>query len=143
MVTKTRSKHRGETALSRRIEGEAKGPQQQPQGLADIIGSVEGRAAPHPQSQTDHRWPEPRGPPAQLTRFLRFADLKAMGIVPNYPMLKRMIEHHGFPKGRWLSTNVHVWDAAEVEGWVAALPTERPVPPKVAKVHTKQRRGRP
>jgi hypothetical protein len=121
MVTKKRR----DKPLSRRIEGELKGPQQQPRGLAAIISGIEGRAAPQPQSQTDHRWPE-----GQI--FLRFADLKRMGIVFNYPHLRRL-KALGFPVGKWLSANVRVWLPSEIAAWVASFPTERPVMPEHAK----------
>jgi hypothetical protein len=64
--------------------------------------------------------------------FLRYADLKKMGIVFNYPHLRRL-KAIGFPQGKWLSSNVRVWLKSEIDAWVASLPTERPVLPEYAK----------
>jgi len=64
--------------------------------------------------------------------FLRYADLVAMGVVFNYPHLRRL-KALGFPEGRWLSANVRVWTRAEIDNWIASLPTERPVMPEHAK----------
>jgi len=36
-----------------------------------------------------------------MTVYLRFADLKALGIVRNHTTLKRWIEKRGFPVGIW------------------------------------------
>jgi predicted DNA-binding transcriptional regulator AlpA len=60
-------------------------------------------------------------------KLLRFADLKARGIAPNHPTLKRMIEKQGFPKGRFMG-NRHCWAEEEVEAWWDAQPSERPKP---------------
>lgn len=51
-------------------------------------------------------------------RLVRFADLKAAGIVRNWPQLKRMVEGAGFPRGYYLTPQARVWDASEVEAWV-------------------------
>jgi hypothetical protein len=61
--------------------------------------------------------------------FLRFADLVAMGVVFNYPHLRRL-KALGFPPGRWLSANVRVWTRAEIDAYIASLPTERPTMPQ-------------
>ena len=64
-----------------------------------------------------------------MTRFLRFADLKAAGICRNWPTLQRQIKNLGFPRGVLLSANARGWDEAEVEAWLAARPTApKPVP---------------
>ena len=77
---------------------------------------------------TAHQWPPQRGPPSPLPTFIKFADLKASGIVANYCALRILIERHGFPKGRWFGSATHVWTVAEVEEWLAQRPAERPVP---------------
>jgi hypothetical protein len=64
--------------------------------------------------------------------FLRYADLKKMGIVFNYPHLRRL-KAIGFPQGKWLSSNVRVWLKSKIDAWVASMPTERPVLPEYAK----------
>jgi predicted DNA-binding transcriptional regulator AlpA len=61
-----------------------------------------------------------------IPTFLKFDDLKELGVVRNYPTLKRLIENQGFPQGRWLGRNQHVWTVAEIEAWVAARPSTRP-----------------
>jgi hypothetical protein len=57
--------------------------------------------------------------------FLRFADLKARGIVPNWPTLTRWIETQGFPPGRLLGPNIRAWTADEVADWLGTRPTGR------------------
>lgn len=54
----------------------------------------------------------------KLPRLLRFADLKAAGIVKNWPQVKRLVERDGFPAGFLLSANTRVWDEADVAAWV-------------------------
>jgi predicted DNA-binding transcriptional regulator AlpA len=51
-------------------------------------------------------------------RFLRFADLKAMGIVSSWQTLGLWIRTQGFPEGIKLSLNTRAWDRAEVEQWI-------------------------
>jgi hypothetical protein len=63
-----------------------------------------------------------------LPTFIKFADLKAAGIVANHGALRILIERHGFPKGRWFGSATHVWTVAEVEEWLAERPAARPVP---------------
>jgi predicted DNA-binding transcriptional regulator AlpA len=57
--------------------------------------------------------------------YLRFADLKALGIVRNHTTLKRWIEKRGFPVGIWTGANTHVWPRDEIEAWLAAQPKVR------------------
>jgi predicted DNA-binding transcriptional regulator AlpA len=59
------------------------------------------------------------------TTLLRFADLKARGIVRNWPTLKRLVEVEGFPPGIWLSSNTRAWTEEEIEAWLAARPSAR------------------
>ena len=53
-------------------------------------------------------------------RLYRFADLAAAGVVKNWPQLKRLQENQAFPRGFLLSPHARVWDAQEVEAWLAA-----------------------
>src|SRR5271169_3810607 len=75
-----------------------------------------------------HQWPPQHGPPSPLPTFIKFADLKAAGIVNNHCALRILIDNHNFPKGRWLGSATHVWTLNEVEQWLANRPVERPVP---------------
>ena len=59
-------------------------------------------------------------------QLLRFADLKDCGLVDNHTTLQHWIAAYGFPRGRWLSPNQHVWTRSEIEKWLAARPQERP-----------------
>lgn len=60
-----------------------------------------------------------------LSRYIRFRDLVACGIVGNWMQLHRMMDAEGFPPGYMLSPNVRAWKASEVEAWLAARPTAR------------------
>ena len=66
-----------------------------------------------------------------MTQLLRFADLKARGIVHNWPMLAVLTKKHGFPVGRRLGANHRVWAEDEIEAWLAALPDASEVKPAV------------
>jgi hypothetical protein len=57
--------------------------------------------------------------------FLRFADLKARGIVDNRVTLDRWIAEQGFPCGRLLGPNIRAWTADEIADWLATRPTGR------------------
>ena len=54
--------------------------------------------------------------------LLRFADLKARGIVNNWVTLLRWIEHEGFPTGRKLGPNTRAWTDDEISEWIAERP---------------------
>jgi predicted DNA-binding transcriptional regulator AlpA len=56
-------------------------------------------------------------------RYLRFADLKARGIVNNWPTLKRWIEREGFPPGIKLGRNTRAWTEDSVTEWLANRPS--------------------
>jgi predicted DNA-binding transcriptional regulator AlpA len=65
---------------------------------------------------------------AQVTdakRYLRFADLQAQGIVGNRETLRRWQLDHGFPRPVRLGPNTAVYDAAEVEAWLATRTQQR------------------
>jgi hypothetical protein len=102
--------------------------QSAPKTVSAIIKATEGAAPPPPKGVVAHQWPPQRGPPSPLPTFIKFADLKAAGIVANHCALRILIERHGFPKGRWFGSATHAWTVAEVEEWLAERPAERPVP---------------
>jgi hypothetical protein len=102
--------------------------QSTPKTVSAIIKATEGAAPPPPKGVAAHQWPPQRGPPSPLPTFIKFADLKAAGIVANHCALRILIERHDFPKGRWFGSATHVWTVAEVEEWLAERPAERPVP---------------
>lgn len=51
-------------------------------------------------------------------KLLRFADLKARGVVTSWPQLRRLVDNHAFPPGYLLSPAVRVWDAEDVDLWL-------------------------
>jgi hypothetical protein len=59
--------------------------------------------------------------------FVRFHDLRAAGIVSNWPQLYNLIDDYGFPAGMLLSPNCRVWDVRDVHVWLDARPTERKI----------------
>jgi hypothetical protein len=65
-------------------------------------------------------------PAVTVPTFLRFADLKARGIVDNRVTLDRWIATEGFPAGRLLGPNIRAWTTAEIADWLEARPTGRP-----------------
>ncbi len=70
-------------------------------------------------------------------KFLRFADLRAAGIVTSWPMLRRRVERDGFPPGRMLGANTRAWSEDEVEAWLASRPTaKKPAPSRPLKADT-------
>jgi hypothetical protein len=68
----------------------------------------------------------------RLPAFVRFHDLRAAGIVSNWPQLYNLIDDYGFPAGMLLSPNCRVWDVQDVRVWLDARPTERKIvnPPR-------------
>jgi hypothetical protein len=75
-----------------------------------------------------------------MTKLLRFRDLKARGIVRNWPSLKNLVEHAGFPPGRMLSANCRTWTEEEIDGWYRNRPVEGPEPRGAAKQRRDRRR---
>lgn len=69
---------------------------------------------------------KPRTPLAP--RYLRFADLKAMGIVQYRSTLYRWIADGYFPAGVMLGPNTRAWPEDQVELWQASR-TAAPPPP--------------
>ena len=47
-----------------------------------------------------------------MTVLLRFADLKARGIVSNWVTLERWKRLYGFPPGRLIGPNTRAWEEA-------------------------------
>jgi hypothetical protein len=64
-----------------------------------------------------------------MTVYLRFRDLKARGIVNNWPTLVNRINKFGFPSGRLIGPNARAWTEDEVEAWIARQPTARKLAP--------------
>jgi predicted DNA-binding transcriptional regulator AlpA len=65
-----------------------------------------------PPSHRDHR--------GELRRFLRFRQLRQMGVVGDWITLLDYIERLGFPPGYKLSHKVRVWDEQSVLDWIEA-----------------------
>ena len=55
---------------------------------------------------------------------LRFRDLRARGIVKNWPQLKHLKKKHNFPPGQLLTPYCRIWDEDEIEAWLATRPVE-------------------
>jgi hypothetical protein len=64
-----------------------------------------------------------RGPP-DLDRYYRFKDLKALGIVGNWPTLLSWIRTRGFPPGKLVSPKIRIWSRAEIQAWLDAQSSE-------------------
>jgi hypothetical protein len=62
---------------------------------------------------------------ARLPVFVRFHDLRAAGIVSNWPQLYNLIDEYGFPAGVMLSPNRRAWNVDDVRAWLDSRPTER------------------
>jgi hypothetical protein len=60
-----------------------------------------------------------------MVRLLRYANLKAHGVVNNRTHLRRLQQNHGFPLGKLVSPNIRTWTEDEVDVWYASRPTER------------------
>jgi hypothetical protein len=67
-----------------------------------------------------------------MTSYLRFRDLKARGIINNWPMLKVRVERDGFPPGEKLGPNTRAWREDKVQAWLDSRPTERKPDPRKA-----------
>lgn len=65
---------------------------------------------------------------------LRFADLKARGIVNNRVTLSHWQRKYGFPKGQLTGPNSRTYDEGEVEAWLNSRPTEpKPTPTTIGR----------
>jgi hypothetical protein len=60
--------------------------------------------------------------PAPLRRWVRFKDLRAAGIVGNWPQLLRLVSEQNFPPGRYLGASTRVWAVDEIEAWLESRP---------------------
>ena len=54
-----------------------------------------------------------------MTIWLRFADLKARGLVRNHTTLSRWIRKLNFPPGVMIGPNSRVWTEEEIAEWEA------------------------
>jgi hypothetical protein len=142
-VTKTKLKT--STALAKQID-----PIDTPKTVAQIVTRTEERTPSKPKGRRKREQPPVRGPPPPgMSRLLRFVDLKALGIVANYASLKVLTEDYGFPPGKWLSTNAHVWTQSEARGKTRgrrkdeAEPAPRPKLTKEARAAKAGAAGRP
>jgi predicted DNA-binding transcriptional regulator AlpA len=63
-----------------------------------------------------------------VSQYLRFRDLQARGIIASWPILRRRVDHDGFPSGRKTGPNTRIWTEDEVNAWIASRPTERKIP---------------
>jgi predicted DNA-binding transcriptional regulator AlpA len=61
----------------------------------------------------------------QLRPILRFADLKARRIVTNWSTLKRLTDHHGFPRGFMIGTCQRCWFESDIASWIESRPEYR------------------
>jgi predicted DNA-binding transcriptional regulator AlpA len=59
-----------------------------------------------------------------IPTLLRYADLKARGVVSSRQQLKNLVEKYGFPPGRLLSANTRVWTDEEYAAWLDSRPTK-------------------
>jgi predicted DNA-binding transcriptional regulator AlpA len=59
--------------------------------------------------------------PADPIRCPRFCDLQALGIVNNWPTLRRLIRDHQFPPGIMLG-NRRIWPEPLIAAWLASRP---------------------
>ncbi len=58
-------------------------------------------------------------------RYIRFADLKELGIVDNWVTLGNWIRREGFPPGVKLGPNTTAWPEPLVEHWLANRPSAK------------------
>ena len=72
--------------------------------------------------------------------FLRFRDLKARGIVNNWPTLKRWVADLGFPSGRYLGPGTRVWLEVRSRG-LAQVPADQEHPHREAARSPHRQRG--
>jgi hypothetical protein len=84
-------------------------------------------AAPPPTSQQRQgdRGSSEDAAASRLPHYVRFHDLRAAGIVSNWPQLYNLINDYGFPAGVMLSPNIRAWNVDVVRAWLDGRPTER------------------
>ena len=61
--------------------------------------------------------------------YLRFADLKARGVVRNWTTLARLVREQGFPAGTRVGAQTRAWEEAEVEAWLESRRITSPAGP--------------
>jgi predicted DNA-binding transcriptional regulator AlpA len=66
--------------------------------------------------------PVGRNTESRLPTFLRFPDLKRMGIVRNWTTLQRWIDSGDFPPGIKLGPNSRAWTDTSIEEWLDSRP---------------------
>jgi Prophage CP4-57 regulatory protein (AlpA) len=76
-----------------------------------------------------------------MIKLLRFADLRARGVIASWPMLRRRVERDGFPPGFKLGENTRAWDEAEVEAWIRSRPATKQPPRGAAKARQARRKA--
>jgi hypothetical protein len=59
-------------------------------------------------------------PPPPIPNYLRFADLKARGIVNNWVTLQNWINHEGFPPGILVGPKIRIFAEPLVQAWLDA-----------------------
>lgn len=84
-------------------------------------------ATPH-QRQSDRSSAEDAE--ARLRVLVRFKDLKASGVVGNWPTLLRLIDDEGFPAGFLLGKNMRAWALDDIARWLDTRPTARKIVPR-------------
>jgi prophage regulatory protein len=55
-----------------------------------------------------------------MAKYLRFADLKARGIIDNRVTLQRWVAELGFPPAVKLGPNTLAWREDEIEAWLGS-----------------------
>jgi hypothetical protein len=63
----------------------------------------------------------------RVVNYLRFADLKARGVVRNWTTLSRLVREQKFPPGTRVGAQSRAWEEAEVEAWLASRRIAVPV----------------
>ena len=71
--------------------------------------------------------------PTRLPHLVRFRDLRAAGIIDNWPSLYSLIENYGFPEGTLISANIKAWDLDEIHRWLNSRPKVRKIVPLAAR----------
>ena len=56
------------------------------------------------------------------SKFYRFADLKEMGLAPNWPTFRRWQAQVGFPPGTLIGPNFRAWTGRELNEFMATRP---------------------
>jgi prophage regulatory protein len=97
--------------LDERIRGTAKGPKQRARKVEKIVADSEKRRPPAPRGQSEHRWPEPRGPPElwRLPKVLAITGLKQSQLLDavargTFPKPVKILD--GGRANAWVSTEV-------------------------------------